>query len=399
MFEFLKTVGGNVATFDDGIGDSNIDEYDQVVDYNITSAPNDFNIRTIFDFLDSGVFVIPGFQRNYVWDIKRASKLIESLVIGLPIPQIFLYETEKNKFLVIDGQQRLMSIYYFMKKRFPKKERRGELRRILSEGGQITPAIFDDNEYFSDFRLRLPENLPQYPNRFNGQTYDMLGDYRMTFDLRTVRNIIVKQNDGDETMGAVFEIFNRLNSGGVNLTPQEIRASLFHSKFYAMLYSLNAHQDWRRLLGDVEPDLHLKDIEVILRGFAMLEDGDDYSPSMVKFLNKYSKQAQKFDQGNVDYRKDLFVSFVRACQQVTPENFMGKNKQFNISLYESVFYAICREPFDNRSMVTQSVDPNFIERLKNDVKFQIVTQSQTTKASNVKLRLKAALDILGENYQ
>jgi hypothetical protein len=86
-------------------------------DYQITATPNDFNVKTICDFIDSGVVKIPSFQRHYVWEIERASKLIESLLIGLPIPQIFLYEEARNYFLVIDGQQRLMSIYYFFKSR------------------------------------------------------------------------------------------------------------------------------------------------------------------------------------------------------------------------------------------------------------------------------------------
>jgi len=84
-------------------------------EYDISSNPNDFNISTIMSFLESGNVKIPVFQRNYVWDIKRASKLIESIIIGLPIPQIFLFEESRNRFLVIDGQQRLMSIYYFIK--------------------------------------------------------------------------------------------------------------------------------------------------------------------------------------------------------------------------------------------------------------------------------------------
>src|SRR5271169_27607 len=92
----------------------------QIIEYDITAAPNDFNILTIYSFLESGAVRIPAFQRNYVWDLRRASKLIESLILGLPVPQVFLYEIERNKFLVIDGQQRLMSIYYFIKQRFPR---------------------------------------------------------------------------------------------------------------------------------------------------------------------------------------------------------------------------------------------------------------------------------------
>ena len=100
--------------WDDPIGSEGDDgEGPSIKEYDMSSSPNDFNVLTIMNFLQSGNVKIAGFQRNYVWDIKRASKLIESLIIGLPIPQIFLFEEGKNQFLVIDGQQRLMSIYYF----------------------------------------------------------------------------------------------------------------------------------------------------------------------------------------------------------------------------------------------------------------------------------------------
>src|SRR5690242_15277602 len=102
---------------DDNDSEARIREYD------ISASPNDFNVLTIMSFLESGRVKIPAFQRNYVWDVKKASKLIESIIIGLPIPQIFLFEESRNNFLVIDGQQRLMSIYYFIKRRFPVKEK------------------------------------------------------------------------------------------------------------------------------------------------------------------------------------------------------------------------------------------------------------------------------------
>jgi Protein of unknown function DUF262 len=104
------------------------DEEAQIDEYDITASPNDFNVLTLFSFIESGAVRIPGFQRNFVWDRVRASKLIESLIIGIPVPQLFLYEQARNKFLVIDGQQRLMTVYYFMKRRFPRREKRVELR-------------------------------------------------------------------------------------------------------------------------------------------------------------------------------------------------------------------------------------------------------------------------------
>jgi Protein of unknown function DUF262 len=94
------------------------EEEGQIDEYDLNSTPNDFNVVTIYNFIDSGAVKIPGFQRAYVWDLRRASKLIESLIIGLPVPQVFLYEEGRNSFLVIDGQQRLMTMYYFMMQRF-----------------------------------------------------------------------------------------------------------------------------------------------------------------------------------------------------------------------------------------------------------------------------------------
>ncbi len=121
----------NEQWYDDGL----LDEEERgsvVTEYDITSTPNDFNISTIFSLIDNGVIKMPPFQRNYVWDEKRASKLIESIIIGLPVPQVFLYEQGKNSFYVIDGQQRLLSIYFFMKQRFPTKEGRAILRKYLT---------------------------------------------------------------------------------------------------------------------------------------------------------------------------------------------------------------------------------------------------------------------------
>jgi len=77
--------------------------------------------------MESGVVRIPGLQRSFVWDLGRASELIESLILGLPVPQLFLYEEARNRFLVINGQQRLMSTYYFIKQRFPRRERGGTM--------------------------------------------------------------------------------------------------------------------------------------------------------------------------------------------------------------------------------------------------------------------------------
>lgn len=364
-------------------------------DYDISASPNDFNIKTLFDFIGSGVVKIPGFQRNYVWDIRRASKLIESIIIGIPIPQIFLYEEAKNKFMVIDGQQRYMTIYYFMKKRFPRNEKRLELRVIFDRNKGIPESILNDNDYFTDFNLKLLTSQPNQKNKYNGLNYFTLEEEdKVSFDLRTIRNIIIKQNAPDDEHSVVFEIFNRLNSGGVNLKPQEIRTSLFHSAFYDMLYSLNLNHAWRNLTASSVPDLNMKDVEIMLRGFAMLINGNEYKPSMTKFLNKFSFKAKSFPESNTKYLENLFLAFLTKASALDNRLFYSNTGRFNISIFESIFVAACSDAFSNKNLEVAEIDIHKVLLLKADVEFYEATQSDTASEKNVKFRIERAKTML-----
>ena len=375
----------------EGADEEQIDEYD------ITASPNDFNVTTIFNFLESGAVSIPGFQRNYVWDLGRASKLIESLILGLPVPQVFLYEVERNKFLVIDGQQRLMSIYYFMKQRFPKKEKRSELRSMFDVLGKIPEAVLHNDEYFENFRLKLGESLPNHPNRFKGLAYATLGNYKTQFELRTIRNVIIKQNSPHDDDSSMYEVFNRLNTGGVNLKPQEIRTSMYHSRFYEMLYRANSLPGWRRLLVNREPDLHMKDVEILLRGFAMLIEGDNYAPSMLKFLNQFSRRCRGQSDDQNQYLQELLESFLAACDRIPDNAFLNKNNgRFNVALFEAVFAAVCRTALQSRQLVAQEAVPRErVAELETDPAFLSATVEGTTQTRNVKARLQRAREIFG----
>ena len=380
--------------FDDYADDD--DDLD-IVEYDITTSPNDFNVMTLCSFIDSGSVRIPGFQRNFVWDMTRASRLIESLILGLPVPQLFLYEQERNKFLVIDGQQRLMSIYYFVKQRFPKKDKRVEIRQIFDHEGVVPDRVLHDDRYFQTFNLRLPEHLPEHENRFKGLNYSTLGEYRSQLDLRPIRNIVVKQNSPSDDDSSMFEVFNRLNSGGVNIRAQEIRTSMYHSSFYTMLYRINAEKrQWRRLLNSPIPDLNMKDIEILLRGFAMLVDRANYRPSMVRFLNQFSRKCKANDTEKNEYLELLFDSFLDACSDLPDDAFLNRrNKRFNIALYEATFAATLKSAFAEKRVARGALDAAKLHALEADGDFSAAALQATTRTSNVQQRLSRAEAIVG----
>jgi hypothetical protein len=374
--------------------DDNQEQDISFTEYDISVSPNDFNVSTIDSYINKGIFEIPGFQRNYVWDKKRASKLIESLLIGIPIPQLFLYEQGKNNFLVIDGQQRLLTIYFFKQKRFPRMEKRIELRKIFKDNKVYPEHILADNNYFEDFNLFLPEIQPDKKNKFNKLNYSTLSeDDRNTFDLRTIRNIIIKQNSPNDGDSVIFEIFNRLNSGGVNLKPQEIRTSLYHSKFYEMLYRINLDTNWRQLTPKPTPDLNMKDVEIILRGFAMLANHGNYKPTMTKFLNAFSSQAKKMTEEQIGYFENLFKKFVANVVTISPKLFFN-NDRFNIAIYESIFIALSEDAYINKNLDIKATTTAKVQTLKNDLDFIKASQQSTANAANVELRINKAKELL-----
>lgn len=128
----------------------------------------------------------------------------------------------------------------------------------------------------------------------------------------------------------------------------------------------------------------------------MLAHGDDYAPSMVKFLNQYSKQCQDNDERTNEYLEQLFRSFLQAASPLTNDTFINKrNNRFNIALFEAVFAAVCRCPFDEGSTAIPSLDQDQVDTLKEDEEFTAATQKGTTQTANVETRLRRASSILG----
>lgn len=393
-----------------------------IENFKLTTTPNDFNISTIISFLDAGVFVIPDFQRNYVWDISKASKLIESLLIGLPIPQMFLYEKSRNKFYIIDGQQRLMSIYFFVKGRFPKVNARLKFKeQSNTEGNFLSTSFLEDDRYFLDFKLKLDSKTNPQNNKFHGKKYDTLeSEDKTTLDLATIRNMVIKPSvENPNNVESMFEIFNRLNSGGMNLNHQEIRMSLYNSQFLRKLVEMNKEKIWREKLGKSEPDLRLKDVEMILRLFSMLFSGHynstkpdgkiklvEYQNTIIGFLNSTANVARNFTEDEVDFLFKLWKTFLTKWEDLQSAfNFSEDGKTtISITFLEAVFYASCFDAYQqykdkkNDILDSMKIDDIYIEKVKQNNDFKDAATGKTTSKDNVQNRLKIAYELYHEHY-
>jgi len=189
--------------------------------YNITTTAKDLTPATIVDYIDYRIVEMPKFQRNFVWDIERASKLIDSLFYNLPIPEVFLFanDDDNQTYKIIDGQQRVLTIYFYIKGKFPKSPKAFEqldfdpsADPLVGRAGRI-----GNEEFFTEFRSTV-----------SGKTFNELNqDEKVWFRLkRYLRSIVIRQHGKENDNQTMFEVFSRLNTGGLAFTEQEIRELL-----------------------------------------------------------------------------------------------------------------------------------------------------------------------------
>ena len=191
----------------------------------------------------------------------------------------------------------------------------------------------------------------------------------------------------------MFEIFNRLNTGGTPLNAQEIRASLYYCDFYKVLVRINAKEEWRKLMGKPTQDLHSNDIELILRSFALLIDEKNYAPKMVNFLNSFSYKTKKFTRDENVYLENLFMSFIDACASLEEKAFF-RNSRFSKTLFESVFVATCANAYDNKTTVVKKIDPTSFDALKEDKEFVSYLLSGSSSSDNIRGRIGRAKQLI-----
>jgi hypothetical protein len=277
--------------------------------YAITSYGADYPVDSIVKRIKNKAIFVPPFQRRYVWDISEASKFIESLILGLPVPGIFLSkEKETNNLLIVDGQQRLLSLYYYYTNDFKGKEFR----------------LCDVQQ---DIEGKRYEDLPPSD--------------RIRLDDSIIHSTIIRQDEPDNDESSIYQIFERINSGGRPLSPQEIRACIYHGKYNELLSELTKEAVWRDIIGG-EHNERLKEEELILRFFSLLLDLDYYKKPMKDFLNKRMSANRNLELHNGDKLKKLFLQNITFINQTLSKQAFRLQRGIHTAIFDSVMVGISR---------------------------------------------------------
>ena len=296
---------GESFVIQDKSGDSQISRPDEAInekykkgEVRIVTEQARYPLDTIATMIDSKKYNLnPEYQRRKRWGNERKSRLIESFIMNVPIPPIFLYEVDYSFYEVMDGQQRLTAIYDFYK---------GELEGL---------------EYWQELNGRKYQNLPEQVKR--------------GVDRRYLSSIILLQETAKSDEEAEFLkqiVFERLNSGGEKLTPQETRNALYGGKFNAFCIKLSENDLFREMWqlplesdGEVkllDNDLYreMGDVELVLRFFAYRHIEKHSGMTVKKFLDEYLKQANKISDETIKQIESLFNDTIEILYEIFGES-------------------------------------------------------------------------------
>jgi len=323
----------------------------------MSSYGADYTVDMLVKRMGTGDIYVPPFQRGFVWSYIQASRFVESLLLGLPVPGIFLSrEYNTQKLLVIDGQQRLSTLQFFYDAIFQPTGRQFTLKGVQPE--------------------------------FEGATYKTLKpEDRRRLDDSIIHATIVKQDKPEEDNSGIYYIFERLNTGGTSLLPQEIRSSIFQGEFDNLLKELNQNPTWRSIFGQVSS--HMRDQELILRFFALRFYCDRYSRPMKIFLNKYMGMNRHLKHQSREELTRIFVSTMETAAKSIGTNAFKLEKVITASIFDSVAVGISRRV--EKGDITDHVElARRYQELLKDEHFLNAVMVSTADEKNVRLRIEMA---------
>jgi len=327
----------------------------------------DWTAATLIDQLRrENIRLDPIFQRRDAWNPQRKSRFIESIVLGLPIPQIVLAEAkdDKGRFLVIDGKQRLLSLQQFAGIGVEPNQ-----SALVLTSLKFRPELNDKSyeDLKSDARLR---------NHLNA------------FDNQPIRTVVVKNWQKEDVL---YLIFHRLNSETLPLSPQELRQALHPGSFlrFAAEYTLTVG-GLHRALGIDKPDFRMRDVELFVRFMAFQYALQKYSGNLKRFLDDECEELNKqwpTQETTILEKAAQMEEAIGAAYEVFDDDAFRKwdgvqyENRFNKAVFDIVVYYFARERVRKRALAKKAKVKAAYQSLSRNVAF-VKSLETTTKSVN-----------------
>jgi hypothetical protein len=360
-----------------------VDNITLILSENIKTYSRDWTVETIYNQIKQGnIELNPKFQRRNAWTDEKRSRLIESLILKLPVPEIVLAESheEKNKFIVLDGKQRLLTIAGFIEHETYK---------------------YWDKPILRD--LKLKPKLNTMSIELLSQDINNKESYR-AFQNSDIRCTVVFNQTSDDIL---YEIFYRLNSGAVPLSMQELRQSLRKGGFSDFLMeSTEKIGPLHQVLGIDQPDKRLLDAEILLKFISYRMHLRDYNGNLKKFLddtlvilNKEWGKIQS-DISNLYLELNSGIQLLSTITGIDNIGKYSKENRFNRNLFDVQihFFSQLRKEDLNEAKNSKYLE-GFAELSKQDNPFRKSMVSSTNTKKSVAIRFDLFRQLINSSYK
>lgn len=324
----------------------------------------DITAKHLVDMVvENQIQIAPEYQRRFIWDDVRQSQLIESLLLGIPIPSLFLATNEDSTWEVIDGLQRLTSLLNFV-------------------NPALRPRTVND-EVFSPLVLSGLDKVKS----LNGASFaDLPSNMQLNLLTRPVRITVLNDRSDYKVR---FDLFERLNTGGITLHEQEIRNCVYQGPFNDFIKSCAADARLERIIKRTDRHARGNTEELILKFFAYYEDREEFKHSVKEFLNDYmARKTLAFT--NRRQLNQLFDSSFQVLSEYLPNGIVRSNRPNSTPLI--LFEAVTIGVADILSS-GGAVDPEKLAVICDDNELKRLT----TGATNSLPKLKGRIDYVAEH--
>lgn len=352
-------------------------QYDIVDNALVRNSMLQISFNSLILGIEQGDYIIPGFQRFYRWTETQVENLAVSFIRGMPIPPIYCYRNKEHQLVILDGQQRVLSLYLYYKGQYFKRKRNAsaDLRNVGERNHSIPEMLknyeMKEKQYFMKIRNQ-DGNVHSVEITYSNLSKEV--KRQLDYFTLTIISIDIDKEEYRDTM--LHKIFANLNTGGTPLSDQELRNGIFYNKFYIMLFNLNReNQKWRMLYGgsiNSRESKKSKDVELLLRMCAFsyytkLQGTeikiDNYKENMSIFLDQFSKETETFSDEQIQNYKCMLELFFRNM-----ENASGKNKNSGL-----VSFFVAWNLLENKCNISEKVFRDITE--KNEYKNTILSHA------------------------
>ncbi|MBC7489274.1 MAG: DUF262 domain-containing protein [Glaciimonas sp.] len=323
----------------------------------------DFTVDTIVERLENNTIFIPEFQRKYVWNDAQASRLIESLIIQCPVPVIYLNQENNETLAVIDGNQRLTSISRYINNEFPLK------------------------------------GLTAYPELEGNRFHQLDPRFQRHIRNRTLRCIVILKDTHPQVK---FDVFERLNTGAVKLTPQELRHGIYFGDLITLATEVAENSHFAATL-DIKDNKRMKAEELIIRFWALSEKFEKYRKPLAGFINLYAEENRHLTDDQKRYLRASFITtlakvheiYGKMAFKIFDENDTIDSK-FNSALYDAQMISVHQLTKNGKLKETteQKAKASFVNMMRTNTSFRKAIGIATSDENQLKIRVTSMSELL-----